>query len=106
MKRTSLRLPIPLEMREQINIDPFFRNCLVLDDEHEGRIEINHAFSYGGKRQNVMWGFIGLCTKHHREQGKYRALQETAMRARILHFNARADFDRLYPKSDLFRGIL
>lgn len=93
-----MRVPIPPDMREQLAADPFMSRCIIYKD-CEGRIEWNHAFSYAGRRRNVIWGILPMCSKHHREEARYRALQTELMRDRIHHFNAYEEVRENYPKS-------
>lgn len=63
------------------------KRCTIAGDEHEGRIEWHHAFTYAGKRQNEPWSIIPLCKKHHKEEARLRPLIKVAMiaRAGIIH---------------------
>lgn len=97
----SLRSPIPVEIREQLATDPFMTHCIV-GHECAGRVEWNHAFIYGGKRQNELWSIIPVCNKHHRAMSKSTAaICNMAMRTRIHQFKAETTFQEKYPKSNL-----
>ncbi len=103
MKRNSLRSPIPLEIREVLSTDKFMENCIVAH-ECEGRVHFDHAFTYAGKRINELWAILPLCRKHNMGVTAHvQTLRRMNLQARILHFNARAEFDRKYPRSDLFK---
>lgn len=87
MKRGSMRSPIPEDLRSFLEGDPFMKKCVITGDEHEGRIEWHHAFTYAGKRQNEIWSIIPLCQKHHKEEARLRKHIKLAMtiRAGIIH---------------------
>jgi hypothetical protein len=103
MKRTPLRLKIPEDMRDELSDDPFMQVCILahLNLGCEGKIEWQDAFTYAGKRQNVIWGILPMCHVHHLRESKYRQEQEGAMRLRIDHFRAEEQVAILYPKSTL-----
>jgi len=88
-------------MREQLADDPFMHRCIINDALCEGRIEWNHSFTYGGRRQNELWAILPMCHRHHGEEAKWRPLIEQVMRKRIKHFNATNDFAAKYPQSVL-----
>jgi hypothetical protein len=92
---------IPAEMREQLADDPFMRDCIVLGDNCEGRVERNHAFTYAGKRQNAVWAILPMCHFHHEKEAQMRTLINAAMRSRMWAFNAVQNFMAKYPKSTL-----
>jgi hypothetical protein len=102
MKRTSLRAPIPEDLREALSQDPFMRVCIIADGECEGRIEWNHAFTYAGTRRNEPWGIIPMCSSHHRREAAHRAQIAAAMRKRLAHFGLEKEARAKYPKSLLF----
>lgn len=56
---------IPKNLREIINVDPYYRECARKSPECDGRITIEHAFIYAGKQVNELWALIPLCWKHH-----------------------------------------
>jgi len=94
---------IPPAIREQLAEDPFMKECVigVYGGICEGRIEWQHAMTYGGKRLNELYTILPLCSKHHREQAKDRQIQENTIIYRIQHFHAEAAFKEKYPKSNL-----
>lgn len=87
-------------MRMELDQDPFMHRCIIYDD-CEGRIEWNHAFTYAGRRRNVLWGILPMCSKHHRQEARYRALMREIMLDRIIHFNAQKEVRETYPKFKL-----
>jgi hypothetical protein len=101
MKRTPLQLKIPEEMREELSDDPFMQECIIGGIRCEGRIEWQHAFTYAGKRQNVIWGILPMCHIHHGLESGYRQEQIDSMRKRISHFKAEEEVATLYPKTTL-----
>ena len=59
-------MPIPKSHREQIDTNPFFRVCVRASESNcEGRITIDHAVTYAGKRLNEMWCYVPVCMYHH-----------------------------------------
>jgi hypothetical protein len=103
MKRTALRVPIPDDMREALDQDPFMHRCIM--DIYGGcssRIEWNHAFTYAGRRRNELWAIIPMCSTHHRREAVYRPQIAATMRRRLAHFELEDDARAKYPKADLF----
>ena len=101
MKRSSMQSKIPPAIREQLAEDPYMKSCILEGEECLGRIEWNHAFTYGGKRQNELWSLLPMCNFHHRVEAMYRIDIQLALLKRIRHFNALEYFRRKYPKSTL-----
>lgn len=98
-----MRMPIPLEMREMLEEDPFMQTCLMEGDGLcEGKIEWQHAMTYAGKRINELYAILPLCHAHHVRQAEFRPIQEYWIRERIYRMNAEASFKEKYPRSDLF----
>jgi hypothetical protein len=62
---------IPLKLRKLIDIDPFYRHCII-GRTCQGRIQIHHGFIYSGKQQSKSWALVPLCAKHHAEEYKHR----------------------------------
>lgn len=97
-----MRSPIPPAIREELSNDPFMGRCLLeFLPPCNGRIEWQHAMTYGGKRVNELYTILPLCQKHHKEQAAYRPQQEWAIKERIKHFHAEEEFAQKYPKSNL-----
>lgn len=102
VKRGSMQCKIPEDIREQLADDPFMQNCILAPlDECEGRIEWNHAFTYAGKRVNELWAILPMCTKHHREEARWRFTICGLMNYRIAFFNLIDEVATKYPKSTL-----
>lgn len=97
----AMRSPIPPAIRAKLADDPFMTRCIFDNSTCDGRIEWQHALTYGGKRVNELYSILPLCSKHHREQGAYRIQQEAVMSQRIKHFHAEDEFRAKYPKSTL-----
>lgn len=101
----AMRSPIPPAIREKLSNDPFMKECIMFaepcDIPCDGRIEWQHFFSYGGKRQSEPYGILPLCHLHHVHQAEIISQQEAAMRQRIHHFHAEEEFAQKYPKSSL-----
>lgn len=55
---------IPPSIREQINKDPFFKECCLCHTE-KGKIEIHHNFIYAGKQADALFTLLPLCVEHH-----------------------------------------
>ena len=101
MKRGSMQCKIPEAMRAELSEDPFMRVCIINDAMCAGRIEWNHALTYGGRRVNELYALLPMCHLHHEQQAKWRPLIEQVMRKRIKHFGAAEEFAAKYPKSSL-----
>jgi hypothetical protein len=99
MKRSSMRKPIPAELREQLADDPFMQRCILEGPECLGRIEWNHGLAYAGRRINELYTLVPMCHFHHYHEAKYRVAINGAIRSRIRHFNAEHDFRLKYPRS-------
>lgn len=99
----SLRLPIPKDMREELEKDPYMKRCVLESEICDGRIEWNHAFIYAGKRINELWSILPMCHFHHKTEATYRHTLKGIILLRIAHFKAVKDFHKKYPRSDLFR---
>lgn len=100
-----MRSPVPKDIRQQLTDDPFMKECifftLTSDVPCDGRIEWQHAMTYGGKRVNELYTILPLCHNHHVRQAKFRQEQEKFIRSRIRHFHAEKEFAQKYPKSKL-----
>lgn len=100
MRYSSLRCPIPKEMRDQLAEDKYMSRCLI-GGQCEGRIQWHHSLTYAGRRVNELYAIHPMCEKHHREEARYRDRIEKATRKRIFHFKAADDFKAKYPRSKL-----
>lgn len=56
---------IPLKMRTEMSLDPYYKTCARENDECSGRITWEHAFIYAGRQVNEKWAIIPLCVYHH-----------------------------------------
>lgn len=62
--------PIPPEHREIINSEQYFRRCFRWEEgECDGRVTIDHALTYAGKRINEMFAYVPVCLFHHGLKG-------------------------------------
>ena len=95
-------MPIPKKMRETLAKDPYMKTCLINKD-CSGRIEWHHAFRYAGRRQNELWTLLPLCSKHHREEHKHKAVIWKALWYRMLYFGAKDEAQTKYPLAEIFR---
>lgn len=89
-------------MRKTLSEDPFMSRCCARDETCEGRIEWHHAFNYAGKRQNVRWGILPLCSKHHDQAASLNTKLAPVMRSRMTD----EEFERarvVYSRADLFK---
>lgn len=57
--------PIPTAHKEQIKTDPRFKICARHDPDCQGRITVEHAFTYSGRQINELWAYVPLCWYHH-----------------------------------------
>lgn len=57
--------PIPIELRNQLNHDKFYKKCSRCDKTCKGRITFEHVFIYAGRQINEPWAIIPLCAYHH-----------------------------------------
>ncbi len=57
--------PIPARHKEIINSDPYYEVCARMNEECEGRMTIEHAFTYAGRQISEMWNYVPLCWYHH-----------------------------------------
>jgi len=81
--------PIPLSLRKKIAALPFMGKC-VYKSLHEpiwralgvppcaceGKVEWEHAFSYGKHQINEIWAIIPVCSCHHRGEGLNKRIHE------------------------------
>lgn len=66
MKKT--RSVIPMKLREEINLDPFYSTCALYGQyghECEGRITLEHAIIIAGNSYQSKWSIVPLCAKAH-----------------------------------------
>lgn len=64
---------IPLKLREEMALDPFYKHCAlfgqVIEGKHphicEGKITWEHAMIYAGEKIQKKWAIIPLCEKAH-----------------------------------------
>ena len=78
----SLTKPIPLKTRLIISEDPYYRTCARKNSECSGRITIEHAITYAGRRISDLWGLIPLCWYHHLGEGLNKAINRRLAFAR------------------------
>lgn len=102
MKKTSLRVKIPPEMRKTLSQDVFMSKCALMAESCAGRLEWNHSFKYRGCRINELWSLIPLCHFHHDRESAHRQELDKIMLKRIKHF--KADLKE-YPRSPLLKLI-
>lgn len=61
---------IPLKMREQMNDNPFYKNCCYAyftgDCNCSGKIEFHHNLKWAGTRVNEIFAILPVCQYHHR----------------------------------------
>ena len=69
MKRGSMVRPISIKNRQRIAEDPFYHRCARAGNECRGRITIEHALTYAGKRIDDMFALLPLCEFHHLGDG-------------------------------------
>lgn len=60
-----MKTPIPKELKEKINSDPFYQRCCLKEEACGGRLEIHHALIYAGRQVNKIWCLFPLCQHHH-----------------------------------------
>ena len=68
--------PIPIQMREEMDADPYYHQCARYDLLHDHiceadpvrcrLIEWEHAFTYGGSKVNEKWAIVPICYLVHR----------------------------------------
>lgn len=61
-------IPIPTKIRKEIDLDSFYKSCALWgQSEHQcgGRITMEHAIEYAGKRLQKKWAIIPICAKGH-----------------------------------------
>lgn len=106
----SLRSPIPKDIRDVLNNDPWMARCIIERFFNgnlpcEGRIEWQHAMTYGGKRVNERYTILPMCVQHHKQQAKYRLQQEFFIVERCLQFGEWATAMKKYPNSDFVEAM-
>lgn len=60
-----MTLTKPKATRERIAQDSYYKKCVRQNEECKGRITIDHAVVYAGKRLNEYWSLIPVCWEHH-----------------------------------------
>ena len=59
--------PIPLNLRNELANNSFYKQCCIPEDGLcEGRVEWHHALIYAGSQVNEKWCILPLCQFHHR----------------------------------------
>jgi hypothetical protein len=66
-------MPIPLQLREKMSEDPYYKNCARKNSDCSGRITWEHAFIYKNQIQE-RWAIIPLCVYHHLGNGLNKEL--------------------------------
>lgn len=61
--------PIPLKLRKQLEVDPYYSMCSRAGSECNGRITWEHAIIYAGRQVQERWAIIPLCEFHHLGKG-------------------------------------
>lgn len=66
MKRGSMTKRIPDDHKEIINTHPYFKKCFRwMEGNCDGRVTIDHALTYAGKRINELFAYVPVCEYHH-----------------------------------------
>jgi len=75
-------MPIPLETRERIDEDPYYKRCARENTDCSGRITVEHSWYFAGKRINDYWALIPLCVYHHLGKGLDKRINQAIAVAR------------------------
>ncbi len=75
MKRGSMSSKIPTNINEQMNRDPFYLKCCIVDANCSGKIERHHNLIFAGKRINRLFCILPVC-KYHHDLEKTREIKE------------------------------
>jgi hypothetical protein len=68
--------PIPINLRNEMENDPFYKQCCMPEDGLcEGRVEWHHNLIYAGSQLNEKWAILPLCQYHHNNE-KHRMIKE------------------------------
>ncbi len=86
---------IPIELREEMSQDPYYKKCARLGNDCRGRITWEHAWIYAGKQVNEKWAIIPLCEYHHLYEGLDKKENHRISLARA----TQADLDK-YPRKN------
>ena len=103
MKQGSMVRPLSKEARAVVFSDPFYKTCsrqrVFKDHVCDGRITIEHAIEYAGKRIDDVWALIPLCEWAHTGEGmdKRKNIQIAMARATV---KDRLNYSRLNWKRD------
>ena len=60
--------PIPLNLREQLANDPFYKACCLKSYRCDGKIEFHHNLIYAGQQQNYKFCILPICEAHHKDE--------------------------------------
>jgi len=96
--------PIPSELREQLEADPFMKRCIYTlpgapNNACRGRIEWEHAFVY--KQQiNEVWAIVGCCTAHNRGNAMVKSYNRYIALVRAKELGLWDEVKTKYPRHD------
>ena len=58
--------PISPRVKQVIEESEFYDRCIrYKEDNCEGRITMEHVFTYGGRQIDEVWAIVPVCAKHH-----------------------------------------
>ena len=75
--------PIPERQRIEMSEDPFYKKCVLKNEDCKGRIEFHHHFKYAGKRTDDKFGILPLCHFHHLGESKYSRILNEVCKSRM-----------------------
>ena len=72
----GLTRPLTKKAKEEIGANPYYRICARRNNECSGRITIEHAIMYAGRRIDDIWALLPLCWYHHLGAGLNKRINE------------------------------
>lgn len=96
---------IPLELRQELENDPYYRKCCLTGLSKNIKIDWHHAWLYAGKQINEKWAIMPVWNRKHNFNGDTDSVHncnETKEKVKLMSL-LRADLDDLakrYPKKN------
>lgn len=65
---------IPIKLRNEMSLDPYYKECCLKNNECSGRIQWHHALTFAGKSIQRKFAIVPACEHHHKNVAIFKKL--------------------------------